>query len=211
MPPLPPCPSLRKQPRADDCFLGQQHSVTELPDGGARIGGGEGGTVSKASRVERGRETKGGPQLWRGPGLRFISSIPTDSICIQVTSQFSLKQQEETHFMGPKVHFDHFSSTENQSALKMKVSTSVKRGTTGWFEMTVFPSSAHRGAQLPPPPALPVGSCAPPACRSLVWNSRTGAPRSAARFPAGRLDVTPPCVLDFPETDRHRYPARKPP
>lgn len=121
--------------------------------------GGEGGTISKESREERGRGTKERPSSGTVVCNKFISCIPTYNIYIQVTSQFFSKQRVETHFIDPKVHFDHFSGRKDKPDLKMKVSTSIERGTTCGFDMTVFPSSADHGSI--PSLVLPTGGWRP--------------------------------------------------
>lgn len=55
--------------------------------------------------------------------------------------------------MDAKVHPDRFGGTEGTFALKQKASPSIKRGTPGCSEMTVFPSSTHHEVMpLPGPP-----------------------------------------------------------
>lgn len=94
--------------------------------------------------------------------------------------------------MNPKIHFDHFSSTEDKSALKMKVSTSIKRGTTCCFEMTVFPSSTHHG-QASPQPSLVLSAC-------CSFETALQGPQTAqVNFPSGCLNVMQRYTLDFPE------------
>lgn len=75
--------------------------------------------------------------------------------------------------MDPKVYLDHFSSTNDKSALKVKVPTSIKRGTTCCFAMTVFPSSTRHGSS--PSLALLMGSWHPTNL-PLIGKSSTGAP-----------------------------------
>lgn len=122
---------------------------------------------------------------------KFISHIPI-YIYIHVTSQFSPKQQEETHFMDLKIHFDHFSSTKDKSALKMKVPTYIKRGIICCFEMTVFSSSTRHGQASPQP--SPVLS----ACRSFE-TALQGPQTAQVNFPSGCLNVMQRYILDFPE------------
>lgn len=94
---------------------------------------------------------------------------------IQATSQFSSKHREETHFMDPKLHLNHFSSTKDKSALKVKVPTSIKIGTTCCFEMTVFPPSTRHGSS--PSLVLLMGSWHPTNL-PLIGKSSTGAPNN---------------------------------
>lgn len=115
-------------------------------------GGGEGGTVSREGGGWGGRP-KERARSGKATHNKFIPHIPCYNIYIQVVSQFFPEQWEKTHFRGPS------SITIISAALKMKVSTSIKRGTTCCFEMTVFPSSTHYVVK--PLLGSPLGQLAP--------------------------------------------------
>ena len=72
--------------------------------------------------------------------------------------------------MDPKFHSAHFSSAMEKSAPKMQVCTSIKRGATCCFAMTVFPSSTHhRVKPLPCPPQGQLATRQPAAHRKQLY------------------------------------------
>lgn len=131
---------------------------------------------------------------------KSASQSPIYNLYIQVTSQISPKQWEETQFTDPQFLSDRFSSTKEKPALNMKVSTSVKRGTTCCFEMTVFPSSTHHGVKpLLGPPHRQLASS-----QHATHSKQLPGPQTAqASFPDGCLNVIQRYILGFPETSVH--------
>ena len=109
---------------------------------------------SKERKEERGERKKESPSSGMDLGNELISRSPINNLYVQVTPSVPRKQQEKKHFMDPKVCSAHFISTQEKSALKIHVCTSVKRGTTCCFAMTVFPSSIHQGVKPFPSPSL---------------------------------------------------------
>lgn len=95
--------------------------------------------------------------------------------------------------MDPNFYLNYFSSTKNKSALKVKVPTSIKRGTTCCFQMTVFPPSTHNGSS--PSLVLLMGSWHPTNL-PLIGKNSTG--------PQTNLNVMHTYILDFPETSIYR-------
>lgn len=110
--------------------------------------------TGKKGRRKGEREKKESPSSGMDLGNKLISRNPIDNIYVQVAPSVPRKQQEKKHFMDPKVCSAHFISTQEKSALKIHVCTSVKRGTTCCFAMTVFPSSIHQGVKPLPSPSL---------------------------------------------------------
>ena len=115
------------------------------------------------SARKAGRREGGGRRRGLAPAQSCATNLspvfPPITSTFRLLPSFFSKQRVETHFIDPKVHFDHFSGRKDKPDLKMKVSTSIERGTTCGFDMTVFPSSADHGSI--PSLVLPTGGWRP--------------------------------------------------